>query len=77
MKNKVYESFEKAIDDVFDGAAIAHSISSTPSQAVNLWGALSLKDVGDLTILGDMSQPRQPTPNGTHLPILGPINCIL
>jgi hypothetical protein len=77
MKNKVYESFEKAIDDVFDGVAITHSMSSTAGQAVNLCEVLSLKVVRDLTIVGDMFQPRQPTFDGTHLPILGPINCIL
>jgi 3-oxoacid CoA-transferase A subunit len=77
MKNKVYDSFDKAIADVFDGAIIAHSIFGTASQALNLWEALSRKDVRNLTIVGNFTHPRQPAPQGTHLPTYGPINCIL
>ena len=77
MKNKVYESFDKAIEDVFDGAAIAASIFGPASQPLNLWEALSRKDVRDLTIITNMSHPRQPAPAGPHLPTYGPINCIL
>lgn len=77
MKNKVYESFDKAIDDVFDGAVIAHSIFGAASQPLNLWEALSRKNVKDLTIVTNMAHPRQPAPSGPHLPSYGPINCIL
>jgi 3-oxoacid CoA-transferase A subunit len=77
MKNKIYDSFDKAIDDIFDGAIIAHSIFGTASQALNLWEALSRKDVKGLTIVGNMSHPRQTAPQGPHLPTYGPIDCIL
>jgi len=77
MKNKVYESFDKAIEDVFDGAIVAASIFGTASQPLNLWEALSRKGVRDLTIVTNMSHPRQPAPKGTHLPIFGPIDIIL
>ena len=77
MKNKIYDSFDKAIEDIFDGAVVAHSIFGTASQALNLWEALSRKNVKDLTIVGNMSHPRQNTPQGPHLPTYGPINCIL
>ncbi len=77
MKNKIFDSFDKAIDDIFDGAVIAHSIFGTASQALNLWEALSRKDVKNLTIIGNMAHSRQATPQGPHLPTYGPINCIL
>ena len=77
MKNKIYESFDKAIEDVFDGASIAASIFGPASQPVNLWEALSRKSVKDLTIITNMSHPRQPAPKGPHLPSYGPIDCIL
>ena len=77
MKSKIFESFDKAIEDVFDGAIVAHSIFGTASQALNLWEALSRKDVKNLTIVGNMAHSRQPTPQGPYLPTYGPINCIL
>ena len=77
MKNKIFDSFDKAIEDIFDGAFIAHSIFGTASQALNLWEALSRKNVKDLTIVGNMAHSRQPPPQGTSLPTYGPINCIL
>lgn len=77
MKNKIFDSFDKAIEDIFDGAVIAHSIFGTASQALNLWEALSRKNVKDLTIVGNMAHSRQPPPQGTSLPTYGPINCIL
>lgn len=77
MKNKIYESFDKAIEDVFDGAVIAHSTFGTSSMALNLWEALTRKNVKDLTIVGNMSHPRQNTPKGPHLQTYGPIDCIL
>jgi 3-oxoacid CoA-transferase A subunit len=77
MKNKIYESFDAAIADIFDGAIIAHSVFGTASQALNLWEALSHKDVKNLTIVGNMAHPRQGTPTGPHLPTYGPIDCIL
>ncbi len=58
MKNKVYESFDKAIEDIFDGAVIAHSIFGAASQPLNLWEALSRKNVKDLTIVTNMAHPR-------------------
>ena len=77
MKNKILDSFEKAIEDIFDGAVIAHSIFGTASQALNLWEALSRKDVKDLTIVGNMAHSRQAPPQGASLPTYGPITCIL
>jgi len=77
LKNKIFDSFDKAIEDVFDGAVIAHSIFGTASQALNLWEDLSRKNVKDLTIVGNMAHSRQPPPQGTSLPTYGPINCIL
>jgi len=77
LKNKIFDSFDKAIEDIFDGAFIAHSIFGTASQALNLWEALSRKNVKDLTIVGNMAHSRQPPPQGTSLPTYGPINCIL
>jgi 3-oxoacid CoA-transferase subunit A len=77
MKNKIFESFDKAIDDIFDGAVIGHSIFGTASQALNLWEALSRKQVKDLTIVTNMSHPRQAAPQGPSLPTFGPIDCIL
>jgi acyl CoA:acetate/3-ketoacid CoA transferase alpha subunit len=43
---------------------------------VNLWEALSRKDVKDLTIVGNMMHPRMPAPPGLHLPTYGPIDCV-
>jgi 3-oxoacid CoA-transferase A subunit len=77
MKNKVYEGFDQAIADIFDGAIIAHSIFGTASEPLNLWEALSRKNVRDLTIVTNMSHPRQNPPKGTHLPTFGPIDCIV
>ena len=77
MKNKIFDSFDKAIEDIFDGAIIAHSIFGTASQALNLWEALSRKNVKYLTIVGNMAHSRQPPPQGTSLPTYGPIGCIL
>jgi 3-oxoacid CoA-transferase A subunit len=77
VKNKIFDSFDKAIEDIFDGAMIAHSIFGTASQALNLWEALSRKAVRDLTIVGNMAHSRQAPPQGPSLPTYGPINCIL
>jgi 3-oxoacid CoA-transferase subunit A len=77
VKNKIFDSFDKAIEDVFDGAIIAHSIFGTASQALNLWEALSRKDVRNLTLVGNFAHSRQPPPQGPNLPTYGPINCIL
>ncbi len=77
MKNKIYDSFDKAIEDIFDGAIIAHSTFGTASMALNLWEALARKKVKDLTIVGNMSHPRQNPPKGPHLQTYGPIDCIL
>jgi 3-oxoacid CoA-transferase A subunit len=77
MKNKVYETFDVAIEDIFDGAIVAGSIFGTASQPLNLWEALTRKNVRDLTIVTNMSHPRQPAPDGPSLPSFGPINCIL
>jgi len=78
MKNKVFASFDEAIADVFDGAIIAHSTFGTVSQALNLWEALSRKDVKGLTIVGNMLHPRMEEPKGPHLPhTYGPIDCVM
>jgi 3-oxoacid CoA-transferase len=77
MKNKVFASFDEAIADIFDGAIITHSTFGTASQALNLWEALSRKDIKNLTIIGNMLHPRQNPSAGLHLPAYGPINCVL
>jgi 3-oxoacid CoA-transferase subunit A len=77
MKNKIFDSFDKAIEDIFDGAVIGHSIFGTASQPLNLWEALSRKQVKGITIVTNMSHPRQAAPEGPSLPTYGPINCIL
>lgn len=77
MRNKVCDSFDKAIEDIFDGAIVAASIFGTASQPLNLWEALSRKNVRDLTLVTNMSHPRHATPQSTVLPTYGPINCIL
>jgi len=77
MKNKVFASFDEAIGDIFDGAVIAHSSFGVASQALNLWDALSRKDVKDLTIIGNMLHPRMGEPQGPHLPhTYGPIDIV-
>jgi 3-oxoacid CoA-transferase subunit A len=68
MKNKVYESFDKAIEDVFDGAIISYSHFGTASEALNLMEALTRKDVKDLTIVSNMAFPRRQTAPGSSLP---------
>ena len=77
VKDKIYDSFDRAIADIFDGAAIAHSSFGDASRPLNLWEALSRKDVKDLTIISNMLYPRQTTPAGPHLPTWGPIDCVL
>jgi 3-oxoacid CoA-transferase A subunit len=77
MKNKIFDSFDSAIADIFDGASIAHSSFGPASMALNLWEALYRKNVKDLTIISNMAHPRQPAPNGPTLPSYGPINVIL
>ncbi len=77
MKNKVFASFDEAIADIFDGAVIAHSTFGVASQALNLWEALSRKDVKGLTIIGNMLQPPMPEPQGPHMPhTYGPIDIV-
>ncbi len=76
MKNKVFPSFDEAVADIFDGAIIAHSTFGIASQALNLWEALSRKNVKDLTIVGNMLHPRRDPPAGVRLPTYGPINCV-
>jgi len=77
MKNKIFESFDAAIADIFDGASIAHSTFGPACMPMNLWEALTRKDVKDLTIITNMAHPRQATPTGPHLPTYGPINVIM
>ncbi len=77
MKNKVFTSFDDAITDIFDGAIIAHSSFGIASQALNLWEALTRKQVKDLTIIGNMLHPRRDPPPGVHLPVYGPIDCLM
>jgi acyl CoA:acetate/3-ketoacid CoA transferase alpha subunit len=67
MKNKVYDSFDKAINDIFDGAIVAHTIFCTAIQALNLWEALSRKNVKDITIVWNMPHPLHATSQGSQL----------
>ena len=65
MKNKIFESFEEEVADIFDGAVIAFSTFGTASQALNLWEALYNKDVKDLTVFGNIVMPvREVTAEG-------------
>lgn len=78
MKNKIYESFEEAVADVFDGAVIAFSTFGTASQALNLWEALYNRDVKDLTVAGNMVMPvRVVTEEEKPFTAFGPSNCLL
>jgi 3-oxoacid CoA-transferase subunit A len=79
MKNKIFESFEEAIADIFDGAVIAFSTFGTVSQAINLWEALyNKKDVKDLTVMGNMVMPaREPAPEEVPFASYGPSQCLL
>lgn len=77
MKNKIYDSFDSAISDIFDGAIIAHSIFGPASVPMNLIEALTRKDVKGLTLVTNMAHPRQPPPNGPSLPSYMPVSCIL
>jgi 3-oxoacid CoA-transferase subunit A len=77
MKNKIYESFDEAIADVFDGAIIASSTFGTASQAVNLWEALYNKDVKDLTVMSNMVMPVRPITEDDSLLAYGPSHCLL
>lgn len=78
MKNKMFESFEEAVADIFDGAVIAFSIFGTASQALNLWEALYNKDVKDLTVVGNMVLPvREATGEENSFAAYGPGHCLL
>ena len=77
MKNKIYDSFDAAIGDVFDGAVIADSTFGTQCLAMNLWEALTHKDVKGLTIVTLMAHCRQPTHGVSTLPAPMIIDCIL
>jgi 3-oxoacid CoA-transferase subunit A len=75
VKNKIYPGFDKAIEDIFDGATIAFSTFGTASQALNLWEALyNKKDVKDLTVIGNMVMPIR---NEGPIPGYGPSHCVL
>jgi 3-oxoacid CoA-transferase A subunit len=76
MKNKIYDSFDSAVADVFDGAMVAHSVFGPASVPLNLIDALSRKNVKDLTLVTIMAHPRQPPPTGPHLPNVAAINLI-
>jgi 3-oxoacid CoA-transferase subunit A len=78
LKNKIYDSFDAAIADITDGATIADSWFGTQCLAMNLWEALTRKDVRDLTIVTLMAHIRQPPRAGvTRLPAPMIIDCIL
>lgn len=78
MKNKIYESFEAAVADIFDGAVIAFSTFGIASQALNLWEALYNKDVKDLTVVGNMVMPvREATRDEEPFTVYGPSHCLL
>jgi 3-oxoacid CoA-transferase subunit A len=74
MKTQIFNSFDEAIADIFDGAVIAFSTFGSASQAMNLWEALYRKDVKDLTIIGNMVMPA--IEEGA-IPSYGPTNCVL
>lgn len=77
MKNKIYKDFDSAVADIFDGAIIADSTFGTQCLAMNLWGALTRKDVKGLTIVTNMAHCRQPNLGVTTLPTPMVIDCIL
>lgn len=78
MRNKIYDSFDAAIADIFDGAVIADSWFGTQCLAMNLWEALTRKDVKGLTIITLMAHIRQPPRAGAppRLPSPMIIDCI-
>ena len=78
MKNKICDSFDAAIADIFDGAIIADSWFGTQCLAMNLWEALTRKDVKNLTIATLMAHIRQPPRAGAppRLPSFMIIDCI-
>jgi len=76
MKNKIYESTDKAIEDIFDGSIIAYSHFGTASEALNLMEALTRKDVRDLTIVSNMAFPRRKAAPGFSLPVFNSTDVI-
>jgi 3-oxoacid CoA-transferase subunit A len=77
LKNKIYDSFDAAIADISDGAVIADSSFGTQCLAMNLWAALTRKEVKRLTIVTLMAHCRQPTHGVATLPAPMIIDCIL
>ncbi len=78
MKNKIFESFEEAVADIFDGAVIAFSTFGTASQALNLWEAMYNRDVKDLTVIGNMVMPvTEPVGEEGAFTAYGPSHCLL
>jgi 3-oxoacid CoA-transferase A subunit len=78
MKNKIFDSFEEAVADIFDGATIAFSTFGTASQAVNLWEAVYNSDVKDLTVVGNMVLPVKASTEGERpFTAYGPSHCLL
>jgi 3-oxoadipate CoA-transferase alpha subunit len=78
MKNKIFDSFEAATADIFNGATIAFSTFGTASQAINLWEALYKKDVKDLTVAGNMVMPvKEADEEDILFTAYGPSHCLL
>ncbi len=75
MKNKIVDSFDEAVADVFDGAFIAFSTFGTASSAMNLWEAIYKKNVKDLTVMGNMVMPAKA--EITDLTAFGPSHCVM
>jgi 3-oxoacid CoA-transferase A subunit len=78
MKNKIFNSFEEAVADIFDGATIAFSTFGTVSQPMNLWEALYKKDVKGLTVIGNMVMPvKEAAEEELPFTAYGPSHCLL
>lgn len=78
MKNKIFEGFNEAVADIFDGAVIAFSTFGIASQALNLWEALYSKDAKDLTVVGNMVMPvKEATREEKPFTAYGPSHCLL
>ncbi len=57
MKDKIISNFDAAVTDVFDGAMIAYSEWNATGLPQNLIGALTRKDVKNLTMVGPLFVP--------------------
>jgi len=69
MKDKIVSSFDDAVADVFDGAVIAYSEWNATGLPQNLIGALTRKDVKDLTMVGTLFVPVRYAMEDSYSPV--------